>query len=85
VSGDETAGGPWGGRPWHSDPTARLGGETEFHGPRIGDTVEVAVRGRVTGMVARDGVPGVTVEVAGSFADVWRPLDEAVIVARRQQ
>jgi hypothetical protein len=60
----------------------RIGGETEFHGPRRGDRVAIEVRGTVTRHETRDGVEGVCVQVPGTYTDAWRPLDEVVIVDR---
>ena len=61
---------------------ARIGGETEFHGPRRGDKVTIEVTGTVARHETRDGVPGVRVTVPGTYADAWRPVDEVVIVSR---
>jgi hypothetical protein len=60
----------------------RIGGETEFHGPRRGDRVAIEVRGVVARHETRDGVEGVRVTVPGTYTDAWRPLDEVVIVER---
>lgn len=61
---------------------ARIGGETEFHGPRVGDQVTIEVRGEVVRHETRNGVPGVRVRTPGTYTDSWRPLGEVMIVKR---
>lgn len=54
----------------------------EYTGPRIGDRVQLEVRGTVAEMQARGGVASVLVIMDGGGA-VWFPLERVVLLARR--